>query len=398
MTTSMASLGWVQISRRAVEKARRALDGGGQGVLDEVGFLALHRGYADRFFPGTSVLHTRLRYVLFLGWLLDDLLHGAHGGRVDRAETWLVEKLRGAGNGVIGADVYQAEGRLPRQLPHEMYWTALGAWGVLLPTPDGELPRRRALLSRARLRAQVRDDDHTPLDHAFGFLRGLPERPASWSQGKLGFKIETDEERTWLAERLSSARFEGRRTVLSALVEHDVDVAPASDLFALALDDLVPPDEIPVLERAHRAASLAAIGRAVYAALVERMWVAEGHGQSTLFADSLVRLRDTDGDYARALDPADLDADVGGLPKQFLNLVGHLSAWLSQPRSDVADLAEVFAVEEQRKKGKRARLVRTTAGRQRRAEWRPDKHPAPVRLHYRWDNVRQLLVDLREGR
>ena len=53
-------LGWVLLSRDALKRAETQLKENAQGVLDEIGFLALHRAYADRFFPGTSVLHTRL--------------------------------------------------------------------------------------------------------------------------------------------------------------------------------------------------------------------------------------------------------------------------------------------------------------------------------------------------
>lgn len=62
-------VGWVLLSREAVARAEEALDPDDRGVRDEVGFLALHQGFADWFFPGTSVLHTRLRYVLFVPWL-----------------------------------------------------------------------------------------------------------------------------------------------------------------------------------------------------------------------------------------------------------------------------------------------------------------------------------------
>ena len=42
---------------------------GQQDTRDEIGFLLIHQGFADRFFPGTSVLHTRVRYALFVPWL-----------------------------------------------------------------------------------------------------------------------------------------------------------------------------------------------------------------------------------------------------------------------------------------------------------------------------------------
>ena len=61
------TLGWTLLSRDALRRAETQLRDEVQGVRDEIGFLAVHQAYADRFFPGTSVLHTRLRYRLALG-------------------------------------------------------------------------------------------------------------------------------------------------------------------------------------------------------------------------------------------------------------------------------------------------------------------------------------------
>ena len=44
------------------------------GVRDEVGVLSLHTAYANRFFLGTSVQQTRLRYALFVPWQITVLL------------------------------------------------------------------------------------------------------------------------------------------------------------------------------------------------------------------------------------------------------------------------------------------------------------------------------------
>ena len=53
-------IGWIQLSRQAVGQAEQALHGDERGVRDEIGFQVLHQAFADHFFPGTSVLHTRL--------------------------------------------------------------------------------------------------------------------------------------------------------------------------------------------------------------------------------------------------------------------------------------------------------------------------------------------------
>ncbi len=62
----MSSFGFTFLSRKALGQAEQMMFGGAAGVRDEVGFLIVHQRYADHFFPGTSVLHTRLRYALLI--------------------------------------------------------------------------------------------------------------------------------------------------------------------------------------------------------------------------------------------------------------------------------------------------------------------------------------------
>jgi hypothetical protein len=67
--------GWTLLSPEAIRKAEAQLREDAEGVRDEIGFLFLHQAYADRFFPGTSVQQTRLRYALFV---LSDHLKTGH--------------------------------------------------------------------------------------------------------------------------------------------------------------------------------------------------------------------------------------------------------------------------------------------------------------------------------
>ena len=62
-------LGWTMLSREEMRQVERSLANNDQDTRDEIGFLLIHQGFADRFFPGTSVLHTRVRYALFVPWL-----------------------------------------------------------------------------------------------------------------------------------------------------------------------------------------------------------------------------------------------------------------------------------------------------------------------------------------
>jgi Family of unknown function (DUF6361) len=57
-------LGWTMLSREDVRQAELALENEELETRDEIGFLLVQQGFADRFFPGTSVQHRRLRYGL----------------------------------------------------------------------------------------------------------------------------------------------------------------------------------------------------------------------------------------------------------------------------------------------------------------------------------------------
>src|SRR5665648_773913 len=92
-----------------------------EGTIDELGIGTIRDAIADALFPGLSVLHTRLRYVLFVPWLIDEAVVRAGGqqtpARLRRLETELIESLRTGtsdldeddGSGIIGTS---ARGRL----------------------------------------------------------------------------------------------------------------------------------------------------------------------------------------------------------------------------------------------------------------------------------------------
>ncbi len=61
------------------------------------------------------------------------------------------------------------------------------------------------------------------------------------------------------------------------------------------------------------------------------------------------------------------------------------------------NLRDVYANAEHNRKGRRARLVPTLYGREKRREWEPSDKPKADPLHYRWGNVTRLLLDLQEA-
>ena len=77
-----------------------------------------------------------------------------------------------------------------------------------------------------------------------------------------------------------------------------------------------------------------------------------------------------------------------------LTVLRETQEWLRRPRATAMDLHGVYEAAECRRKGRRARLVHSIAGREKRQEWLPDDHPEAEPLHYRWQQVRRLLLDL----
>jgi hypothetical protein len=180
------TLGWTMLSREEMRQAER-LAGGEQDTRDEIGFLLIHQGFADRFFPGTSVLHTRVRYALFVPWLF---LHAAanrpRGSDLDSAIRRELIRLairlnKGEKYDVIGGD---KPGQLTSQPPDRVYWTALRQWGLLLPSAGSRSEALRRLVAAAR--ATPLDDDGGKLDDdSTEVFCTLPKPPRGWEDAKL---------------------------------------------------------------------------------------------------------------------------------------------------------------------------------------------------------------------
>src|SRR5438477_12845778 len=88
------ALGWTMLSREEMRHVERSLADNEQDTRDEIGFLLIHQGFADRFFPGTSVLHTRVRYALFVPWVYQRAARSPRrGSDLDRTIQQLLIEL-----------------------------------------------------------------------------------------------------------------------------------------------------------------------------------------------------------------------------------------------------------------------------------------------------------------
>jgi hypothetical protein len=393
-------LGWVWLSQKERRTAEQALaDLGPDGTRDELGFSIIHFGYADRFFPGTSVQHTNLRYIWFVCWSYLELQHHAAGEpfpktHLDRIEDRTGQRLlrhygHGDGHGIIGGRVLRV-GRSPVVKPSAVYWNAMRSWGLVEPIADGrdapgraELHGRWQELTGSRLRPEL--DAEPPKSLFFD----PPEVPSRWRTASEPLTFELDSRndeagrirRAWRKQGDSM----GRQTLLSRLADRD-GASPRS-LTSRAVLDLCHKDEKISLRRAQRAGALAAVSRAIHTALVQRM-KDPGGDQATIVRQWLDEAVELYGASASELDVPGLLLDVREANK-LVTLIEATQSWLKSGAGGIGSLDEIYRRREESQKPGRALLARSSGD--RRANWRP-RPSGP--LTYRWEKVAGFLDQL----
>lgn len=100
---------------------------------DELGVGVIRDLLADEFFPGTSTIQTRLRYMLFVPWIYqrleaEECRSADFAVQAGKREVELVKALSESDDkaGVFGK---RAGGDLQR-LPSSVYWAGLGIWQI----------------------------------------------------------------------------------------------------------------------------------------------------------------------------------------------------------------------------------------------------------------------------
>lgn len=195
-----------------------------RGTLDELGIGGIRDSLSNTLFPGTSTLHRRLRYVLFIPWLLQlasDRAKSADQMRTElrKLEVRLIQSLLDGGEteGVIGG---VARAKLVT-MPSAMYWSALGSWGLRqVDSVGGYYQRQR---DRKALKNQTTEADdpgaREPLPAA-GLDAYLPPAPPDLLT-KATFDL-TAQEADYLTHRITQAT---RGTALAWLVNNPAQPA-----------------------------------------------------------------------------------------------------------------------------------------------------------------------------
>jgi hypothetical protein len=200
-----SAIGWVDFDETERDRARRLMDlFGEQDSRDELGLGAIRDSIADHLFPGTSTIHTRLRYMLFIPWIFESL--PSHLGARDIAakarqkEIDLGKALIAGAPGAIGIIGKDAGDKLKR-LPSSIYWSGLESWGIR--QFPGSIEAYFAALPhwpKDGAKDHAEDDISGSQHYRSPWHDRLPRPPRGWPI-TADFKLEPDEA-SFLVDRL----------------------------------------------------------------------------------------------------------------------------------------------------------------------------------------------------
>ena len=390
-----SSLFWIDYDGEARDRTQRILQlFEERDTRDELGIGAIRDSFSDLLFPGTSTIHTRLRYFLIIPWVYQEIEKGSTpthriADEVRTLELDVTEHLMDAGEtaGVFGRTV----GRGLKTLPSSIYWAGLREWGIR--DFDGSRMGYHASIDGIRNRRKKLDrrteEDWADIPMVRTWHPGLPKAPDGFP--KLDTLELSRDEASFIQERVAD-RCPG--TLLSILFLDPIEMT--SDF----------PWQDPRTEGLPRAvADLLDAGRRFSKAM---------HGASLLYNLLLARAADRDErvtDYEDRLASWGDELDLGELGEWDLDSVWSLiehaphtitptarsfvAAWLDLLRtrrpSEIAvaeDAARLIRMRERRMKGKRARLENPRMLEQ----WGGASNPDP--LEYRWSQMKVYGNDL----
>ncbi|MEX5296102.1 DUF6361 family protein [Kocuria sp. CPCC 205268] len=181
-------LSWLDTDSSQRDQAMAVLDAfRDRTTVDELGVGSIRDAITQQLFPGSSVLHTRARYLLFIPWLVADAMTArdadAAVAELRRGEVRLIDVLADSDDrqGLIGG---QARADL-RRMPSAMYWAALRSYGITTSRSSiaGLLRDGVAFTAETRRAPNEADDAHGPALLRPGIdPHALLLRPQEWPQ------------------------------------------------------------------------------------------------------------------------------------------------------------------------------------------------------------------------
>lgn len=362
---------------------------------DELGLGAIRDTLADRFFPGTSTVQTRLRYMLFVPWVYRRLeTERVPSARAaERARQWEEEMVAPlADSGALGIFGRNRGGGIKR-LPSSVYWAGLESWGVRrFPGSQEEYFAALDGLHRRRRAAAHREEGElSPAGPVETWHPQLPPPPPGFPAG-ITPRLTVDEA-DFLRDRILAEH-------PASLLAHLVRTGASAE----AETPWEHPDHAGFSE-AHRellthARLFADAARG--AALLYNLMLAERKKDATLVSHYHEALEA----WAASVDPAAYAAwDLGRFRERLLPSAhsitpqarAFLTAWVTRLQAGPAAVAtdvqsrDMVRRREELLKGGRSRFRNDKA----LAQWGGAAGTRP--LEFRWATARSFLRDLKEA-
>lgn len=131
-----SEFGWIDFSNENQEKMMDVVKlFREKDTRDELGIGTIRDAFSNYFFPGTSTIQTRAKYMLFIPWIYKKLenkkvVFPKIKNRARKYEIKLIYALMKSDDedGIIGSE---SKDKLQR-LPSEIYWSGLESWGIKL--------------------------------------------------------------------------------------------------------------------------------------------------------------------------------------------------------------------------------------------------------------------------
>jgi len=394
----VSTFGWLDTDNEQRRKMLEVVDlFKEEGTVDELGIGSIRDALADALFPGTSVLQTRLRYVLFIPWLMQQASHGNRSStemsaRFRASEYELIYAL-GNGDEKLGVIGNTARAKLKR-MPSSMYWAAMGTWNIRNSdlSPEAYFRRQYEYRRLATRTARADDPESRELLPINDLDPHLPTAPPGLL-GKVDFNLGTKEEQ-YLSDVIAAST---PGSMLAWLIRDQPGNSPD---YVWQLDNLrEAPEQLQDLIDHARRFHTAIYGAAVlYNLLLARKsdrdeLVAEYEAALPLWRDELQATGVLD-DWSRAgwwATIRDHNPRLRQTTKNFVN------SWLGLVESD-SDLAadptaiKLINMRERQIKGGRARLANQAA----LDRW--SGRSGLSRLDYRWSVAHRHLKDLYDAR
>ena len=198
-----SSVGWLDYNDDAAHKMNetlRALDE--PSTLDPLGLGSIRDAFSDLIAPGTSTIHTRLRYFLFIAWICQrieksDTSATQFASRLRNDESILINCLREGGEkqGVQGF----TSGIKLKRMPSSAYWGGLRIWG--LRKRDWSLADYGRNITRLRATKRADGSDETISNSLATIWNDMPKEPANFLEEGIEFKL-TIEEALFIIQRI----------------------------------------------------------------------------------------------------------------------------------------------------------------------------------------------------